>query len=76
MGNGTSTSTQFGSSKVQGHALTIKDEFIGNLLDICRTSSQGSFLDCSSDRAFLLSLETNEKLFIVEEDLFVRSLDP
>jgi len=55
--------------------LTIKDEFINALIDICALASLGSFLDCSPQKAFLISLDTKEKLFIVEEDLFVKSID-
>jgi hypothetical protein len=39
---------------VQGHALTIKDEFLSQLLDICTQSSQGSFLSPELDQAFLV----------------------
>lgn len=54
--------------------MTIKDEFIASLLDICTSVSGGSFLNCA-DEAFLFSMDTQEKLFIVEEDLLVKAID-
>jgi len=35
-------------NKVQGHALTIKDEFINTFLDICHQTSAG-FLESSQE---------------------------
>jgi hypothetical protein len=62
-------------SKVQGHALTIKDEYIPSLLEICSAVSGGSFLACDIERSAFWSVDTSEKVFILEEELLVRSID-
>lgn len=64
-----------GSSKVQGHALTIKDEFIATLIDICTIVSAGAFLSTEPDIAVLYTIDTAEKLFLLEEELLVKSID-
>jgi hypothetical protein len=68
---GASTTT----SKVQGHALTIKDEFISQLLCICLSVSAGAFFSTDPQKAAFFSLDTEEKLFLLEEDLLIKSID-
>ena len=62
---------------MQGHALTIKDEYLSQLIEICNHSSQGSFLSSSPELAYILPIPAShsERIFIAEEDLFVTSID-
>ncbi|TNV82591.1 hypothetical protein FGO68_gene6089 [Halteria grandinella] len=63
------------TSKVQGHALTIKDEFISQLLSICLSVSSGAFFSNDPQKAVFFTLDTEEKLFLLEEDLLIKSID-
>lgn len=67
-------SASLGGSKVQGHALTIKDEFIASLVGICKAVCE-NFLECGPDGAVFAAVETGEKLLVAEEELLVKALD-
>jgi hypothetical protein len=70
----TSNDQNFGTSKVQGHALTIKDEFLGYLIDICIGVTTSGFLENNQD-SFLVSLDTKDKLFILDEELLFKAIN-
>lgn len=62
-------------SKVQGHALTIKDEYIPVLLEICEIVSGGTFLAGCEKMSVFWAADTHEKLIVTDEDLLVRAID-
>ena len=69
-----SSESQLSGSKVQGHALTIKDEYIPQLISICQGVSH-TFLESSEDKAIFWSADTKQKLFVLEEEVLVKAID-
>lgn len=45
------------------------------LLDICQLVTQNGFFKNNND-SFLFSIDTQEKLFILEEELLFKAIDP
>lgn len=68
------SSGQLSGSKVQGHALTIKDEFIPLLIEICSAVTD-SFLSIMEQKTVFWAADTKEKLFVAEEDILVKAID-
>eukprot|EP00347_Sterkiella_histriomuscorum_P006376 403352996 len=64
------SSNNFSTSKVQGYALAIKDEYLEKLLEICIEVTCSGFLECNPD-SFILA---REKLVIIEEEILFKSI--
>ena len=64
------------TGQVQGYALTVKDEFIDKIIDICIKIRPESFLNFDKQESPMFCCSANEVIIIPDEHQLISAVDP